>query len=428
MRIVKSVLAASLFLTLAAVAQTERSSDQERTRKESGQERAHEGMRGRAGMNAQQVADMFRDTKHSLSDSIKTAEKACNGKAAFARCLSMTQAQIDAERAGTKSNETRTTEEGKENYKTVCQVTCLVDNDRLVEVFVDAGANDVIAQHEVSMIHGMGLAGRETGISYAHEGQRETRDFDMAARWQKMTDILGKSVKNPQNEDLGKIEDVAIDPSSGRSIYAVLSFGGFLGMGDKYFAIPWSALDLTGDSKNFVLAVSKDRLKGAEGFDKSAWPNMADQRWATEIHRYYNRAPYWEPASDTGEEQVSVEARDQWYSPTRTWQKASDLVGKGVRSNASEDLGKLHDIAVDPDSGRLMYGILSANGKYYAIPWGALSMTPDGKYLVLNIDKSQFQNAYAFNKDTWPNLTDRRWATDEYRFYHVKPYWSETAK
>ena len=51
--------------------------------------------------------------------------------------------------------------------------------------------------------------------------------------------IIGSNVVNQQNEDLGKIEDLVIDTSAGRIAYAVLSFGGFLGLGDKYFAIPW---------------------------------------------------------------------------------------------------------------------------------------------------------------------------------------------
>jgi hypothetical protein len=72
----------------------------------------------------------------------------------------------------------------------------------------------------------------------------------------------------------------------------VLSFGGFLGMGEKFFAVPWSALILDTKNKRFVLNVEKDRLKGAPGFDKTQWPNMADQSWAREIHSYYGTKPY----------------------------------------------------------------------------------------------------------------------------------------
>src|ERR1700691_6067599 len=87
--------------------------------------------------------------------------------------------------------------------------------------------------------------------------------------------LAGDKVVNLQNEDLGKIEHLMIDLGRGRIAYAVLSFGGFLGMGDKLFAIPWSALALDTIEKRFILNVDKELLKRAPGFDKDHWPNMA---------------------------------------------------------------------------------------------------------------------------------------------------------
>ena len=73
--------------------------------------------------------------------------------------------------------------------------------------------------------------------------------------------LTGNKVVNPQKEDLGKIEHLMIDLASGRIAYAVLSFGGFLGMGDKLFAIPWSALTVDTVEKQFILNVDKELLK-----------------------------------------------------------------------------------------------------------------------------------------------------------------------
>ncbi len=105
--------------------------------------------------------------------------------------------------------------------------------------------------------------------------------------------LIGDSVVNDSGDDLGKIEAIMLDVTSGRVAYAVLSFGGFLGMGDKLFAIPWSALTLDTDQKCFVLSVAKERLESAPGFDKDHWPSMADPTWAAELHSYYNTTPYW---------------------------------------------------------------------------------------------------------------------------------------
>jgi sporulation protein YlmC with PRC-barrel domain len=106
--------------------------------------------------------------------------------------------------------------------------------------------------------------------------------------------LRGDDVVNLQGEKLGTIEDIMLDVGSGRVAYAVLSFGGVLGMGDKLFAVPWSAMTLDADRKCFVLDVAKDKLQSAPGFDKDHWPTMADQSWASQVYAYYNQPPYWQ--------------------------------------------------------------------------------------------------------------------------------------
>jgi sporulation protein YlmC with PRC-barrel domain len=106
--------------------------------------------------------------------------------------------------------------------------------------------------------------------------------------------LIGDSVVNAAGEDLGEVKAIMLDVTSGRIGYAVLSFGGFLGMGNKLFAIPWSALTLDADEKRFVLNIAKERLENAPGFDKDHWPSMADTSWATQLHKYYDVRPYWD--------------------------------------------------------------------------------------------------------------------------------------
>lgn len=105
--------------------------------------------------------------------------------------------------------------------------------------------------------------------------------------------LIGNDVVNAENDKLGTIEAIMLDVGRGRVAYAVLGFGGFLGIGEKLFAVPWQALILDADRKCFVLNVPKDRLERAPGFDKDHWPSMADERWATEIHDYYGTRLYW---------------------------------------------------------------------------------------------------------------------------------------
>jgi hypothetical protein len=99
--------------------------------------------------------------------------------------------------------------------------------------------------------------------------------------------LTDRKVRNLEGEDVGKIEHLMIDVENGRIAYAVLSFGGFLGMGSKLFAVPWESLSIDPDRDEFVLAVNKERLKNAPGFDEDNWPNMTESAWRDELHRYY---------------------------------------------------------------------------------------------------------------------------------------------
>jgi sporulation protein YlmC with PRC-barrel domain len=103
--------------------------------------------------------------------------------------------------------------------------------------------------------------------------------------------LIGDSVVNGQDEDLGDIKEIMLDMQTGQVAYAVLAFGGFLGMGEKLFAVPWQALHLDTVNHRFVLNIDKERLKNAPGFNKDAWPDMSDMTWAIQIHTFYGTDP-----------------------------------------------------------------------------------------------------------------------------------------
>jgi sporulation protein YlmC with PRC-barrel domain len=110
------------------------------------------------------------------------------------------------------------------------------------------------------------------------------------------TSIIGSRVRNQDSENVGKIEDFVIDMETGRIAYAVLSFGGFLGMGDKLFAVPFQSMQFDVEDEEFVLnvnIVNIERLKNAPGFDPNHWPKMGEREWGSKIHAYYGQKPYW---------------------------------------------------------------------------------------------------------------------------------------
>jgi sporulation protein YlmC with PRC-barrel domain len=106
--------------------------------------------------------------------------------------------------------------------------------------------------------------------------------------------LIGEDVYNTRDEDLGDIKEIMLDMNNGRIAYAVLSFGGLMGMGDKLFAVPWSALTLDTKNKRFILNVDKERLNSAPGFNKDDWPDMADTSWQNTINSYYGTKTYTE--------------------------------------------------------------------------------------------------------------------------------------
>lgn len=99
--------------------------------------------------------------------------------------------------------------------------------------------------------------------------------------------LEGNNVKNREGEDLGDIKDIMIDCSDNSIAYYVLSFGGFMNMGDKLFAVPAEAIKIDTENECCILNASKEQLENAEGFDKDNWPNFADQTFRDRINNHY---------------------------------------------------------------------------------------------------------------------------------------------
>jgi sporulation protein YlmC with PRC-barrel domain len=146
-----------------------------------------------------------------------------------------------------------------------------------------------------------GVAGNNTGAEDTFEDATLSRSR-RRRRVLSAGTLAGDRVRNAAGEDLGKIEEIMVDLPTGRVAYVVLSFGGFLGIGDKLFAVPWQALRIDEEEHEFILDVDKKTLESAPGFDKDNWPDMADPAFADSIHRHYGSTPYWEhDVTDAGD-------------------------------------------------------------------------------------------------------------------------------
>jgi sporulation protein YlmC with PRC-barrel domain len=109
----------------------------------------------------------------------------------------------------------------------------------------------------------------------------------------RVSQLIGMDVRNHENEDIGDIEDLVIDPKSGQIRYAAISMGGFLGLGDELFAVPWKAVKVrveADDRDEYVAVVNIDkaRMENARGFDQDNWPNFGDERWQRENDKRFH--------------------------------------------------------------------------------------------------------------------------------------------
>lgn len=111
----------------------------------------------------------------------------------------------------------------------------------------------------------------------------------------KASEVIGMNIQNPQGENVGEINDIVLDANSGKTRYAAVTYGGFVGIGDKLFAVPWEAFQCRKDKEDpdehvLVLNVTEKQLENAEGFDQENWPDFADRNFTDGIDKQYGVA------------------------------------------------------------------------------------------------------------------------------------------
>lgn len=233
--------------------------------------------------------------------------------------------------------------------------------------------------------------------------------------YQKMSDLIGKDVKNAARENLGDIKEVVLDPAHRKVRYVVVSFGGFLGLGDKLFGIPWSAFTWQGRDQDILLKVDKERFKNAPGFDKDHWPDLANPTWSTEVDRYY------ESHGKEGEKEPGL--RTDTTGTGKNCVKFSDLKGKDILDARGEKIGEVEDAILNVTRGTVPFFVVEAknvsglDGELIALPLNLTTVGTDHR-TSLTIARDRLARAPAFKKSQWPSL-NHGYAQDVWRFYGV---------
>src|ERR1043166_7848957 len=130
----------------------------------------------------------------------------------------------------------------------------------------------------------------ERGLDQAERGER-------LGQAEKVRDLIGMEVKNPQNEKLGKVENLIVDLPAGRVTMVIISSGGFLGLGDELSAVPPGAFRYSPERKTLVLDSTKEALAAAPHFKANQWPDVNQSSYQEKVYRAYRVEPY--PSSVT---------------------------------------------------------------------------------------------------------------------------------
>jgi len=248
----------------------------------------------------------------------------------------------------------------------------------------------------------------------------------------KANEILGMTIKNRQDEKIGKVDELAVDLEAGRIVQVIVSSGGVLGIGDKTFAVPPRAFSRDADQKVLRLDIDKEKLNGAPAFETSKWEVYSDTNRVVEIYRYYGQEPYF-----VAGQPVPGDSRlPRNYTSSSTLgqvEKASKLIGMTVKNKQDEKVGKVDNLMVDLENGRIVHVIVSSGGflgigdALSAVPPSTFHYDTAQRILHLDTTKEALAAAPHFKSNEWPSLDDPGYAGEVYSAYHVEPYFNPKA-
>lgn len=279
------------------------------------------------------------------------------------------------------------------------------------------------------------------------QDQRASQDFQ--PKLLKSDELIGAAVKNAQGEKIGKIKDLVMDSRHQNVSYAVLAFGGFLGLGENLRAIPWQALTIQRGMRadradrdrdqdgeiTIVLNASKEQLKNAEGFSGDNWPDTGNETWTRNVQSSYDgKAGNQDRESTTmagrntdADRRDSDKARDQKAMKSR---RLSNIMGETVKNYSDKDIGKIETVLIDANRGDLAYAVVDVSDlddlgdtEQVAIPWRALQTRGDQLTLtsqVASLDRMKYE------VDGRKQLESRVRASEQHALCKSEPYWEGT--
>jgi len=172
-----------------------------------------------------------------------------------------------------------------------CQVCACAALAALLVVMIGTpvGAQEQQGQQGQQGMQQQGQPGQQGQEGAQQRGQQQQgQQGPTSLAVQGSNELIGMTVKNDQGEELGSVEDLVLTPDRNQVSYLVLSRGGLLGMGEKLFAVPFSAVQIQKGADHVTLSISKEQLEQAPGFNEDNWPDMGNPRWRSEVGQFYS--------------------------------------------------------------------------------------------------------------------------------------------
>jgi sporulation protein YlmC with PRC-barrel domain len=189
--------------------------------------------------------------------------------------------------------------------------------------------------------------------------QQQRNQQAVQVRDMRASEIIGATVRDQNNENLGDVQDLIVDVNGGQVDYAILAFGGFLGFGEKLFAYPMDRFQPTADGQELVLSVSEQELKNAPGFDRSNWPTFGMGGYRGEVDQHFGQT------AQAGGNLVRM----------------SDLLNEDIQDRAGNDVGQIEDVVVSVTDGKVRYVVmepdndLNMGNQFVILPMNAIEVT-----------------------------------------------------
>lgn len=239
----------------------------------------------------------------------------------------------------------------------------------------------------------------------------------------KASNLIGCTITNPKNESLGEIEDIVLDARNQRVAYVVVGFGGVLGMGEKYFALPWRLIEIvqrsSDDLPRVTLGLDHATLKAAPGFDKANWPDMANPTWAGRVDAFYRDRN--EGEAPAGDAEPKGSAKDGTSGVARppasaafAHRRFTQIIGTRVVDAQHARIADVEDLVVGSESARIegvllsFGGVLGMGESTALVPADSLTYDAAKHAYVLPCSAERLA-AMALKDGKWPALGDDGW-------------------